>query len=136
MNNHLNKIRKIDPTKGATIEENTPNDMNPVGIGRTRLAFGESAKAGLEPPNSKIMPRFHNQRLVQGVNDREYDALVVFDPLNIRHTTESTNMQLLNSHNLFRALTVCAGGYKMMWDVKTDPFIAIQPTNTRASLRR
>jgi len=43
-------------------------------------------------------------------------ALVVFDPLNIRYAIDSTNMQLWNTHNPFRALIVFADGYMMMWD--------------------
>ena len=47
---------------------------------------------------------------MSGVNSRGYGAIVVFDPLNIRYASDSTNMQLWNTHNPFRALIVCADG--------------------------
>ena len=62
------------------------------------------------------MRRFRHQRLVQGINACNYGALVVFDPLNIRYAIDSTNMQLWNTHNRFRALIVFADGYMVMWD--------------------
>ena len=120
----FNETRKIDPTKGAIIGNNTPNDMDRVEIGPTKLAFDEWANAGLELPDLQQMRRFRHQRLVQGINARDYGALVVFDPLNNRHVTDSTNMQLWSSHNPFRALIVLADGYMVMWDYKNSPFLS------------
>ena len=88
----FNETRKIDPTKGTMAGDNTPNDMDRVEIGPTKLAFGEWAKAGLELPDLQKMRRFSHQRLVQGINARDFGALVVFDPLNIRYATDNTNM--------------------------------------------
>jgi Xaa-Pro aminopeptidase len=48
----------------------------------------------------------------------------MFDPLNIRYATDSTNMQLWNTHNPFRALIVCADGYMVIWDYKNAPFLS------------
>ena len=95
MNKHFNETRKIDPSKGSAIGDNTPNDMDRVEIGPTKLALDEWAIAGLELPDLQQMRRFRHQRLVQGINARDYGALVVFDPLNIRYATDSTNMQLV-----------------------------------------
>ena len=39
--------RKIDPTRGATLGDGTPNDLDRVEIGPTQLAFGEGAAAVL-----------------------------------------------------------------------------------------
>ena len=51
MTQTFNEIRKIDPTKGATTGDNSSNDMDPVEIGPTKLAFDEWAKAGLDLPD-------------------------------------------------------------------------------------
>jgi len=48
----------------------------------------------------------------------------MFDPLNIRYATDSTNMQLWNTHNPFRAVLLCADGYMVMWDYKNSPFLS------------
>ena len=97
MTQTFNVTRKIDPTKGAMTGDNTPNDMDRVEIVPTKLAFDEWAIAGLELPDLQQMRRFRHQQLVQGINARDYGALVVFDPLNIRYATDSTNMQLWNT---------------------------------------
>ena len=124
MTQTFNETRKIDPTKGAIIGDNTPNDMDRVEIDPTKLAFDERAKAGLELPGLQQMRRFRHQRLVQGINARDYGALVVFDPLNIRYAIDSTNMQLWNTHNPFRALIVFVDGQIVMWDYKSSPFLS------------
>ena len=124
MNIPFSHTRKIDPTKGLFTGDNTPNDMDRVEIGPTKLAFDEWRKAGLELPDLQAMRQFRHQRLVDGVNSRNYGALIVFDPLNIRYASDSTNMQLWNTHNPFRALIVCADGYMVMWDYKNSPFLS------------
>ena len=58
------------------------------------------------------------------MNARDYGALVVFDPLNIRYATDSTNMQLWNTHNPFRALIVCADRHMVIWNYKNPPFLS------------
>ncbi len=47
----------------------------------------------------------------------------MFDPLNIRYATDTTNMQLWNSHNPFRACLICADGHMVMWEYKNSPFL-------------
>ena len=124
MNQHYRDTRKIDPNKGATLGDNTPNDKNRVEIGPTQLAFREWKNAGLQLPDLQAMRRFRWERLTRFINDRDYAGLLVFDPLNIRYATDSTNMQLWNTHNPFRALLVCADGYMVMWDYKNSPFLS------------
>ena len=48
----------------------------------------------------------------------------MFDPLNIRYATDSTNMQLWNTHNPFRAVLLCSDGYMVIWDYKNSPFLS------------
>ena len=55
---------------------------------------------------------------------RGYGGLLMFDPLNIRYATDTTNMQLWNTHNPFRACLLCADGYMVLWDYKNAPFLA------------
>ena len=104
MNKHFSENRKIDPTRGATLGDNTPNDANRVEIGPTQLAFAEWAAAGLALPDLQAMRKYRWNRLTQHVVDRDYGGVLLFDPLNIRYATDSTNMQLWNTHSPFRAL--------------------------------
>lgn len=124
MNQHYSETRKIDPSRGATLGDNTPNDNNRIEIGPTQLAFGEWAAAGLALPDLQRMRDFRWKRLTQAVVDRDYGGVLMFDPLNIRYATDSTNMQLWNAHNPFRALLVCADGYMVIWDYKNSPFLS------------
>jgi Xaa-Pro dipeptidase len=48
----------------------------------------------------------------------------VFDPLNIHFATDSTNMQLWNTHNPFRSLIFFADGYMVVCDHKNSPFLS------------
>ena len=124
MNTHYRDQRKIDPMKGVLLGDNTPNDNDRVEIGPTQLAFREWDSAGLELPNLPRMREFRWQRLTQHIVDRDYAGLLMFDPLNIRYATDSTNMQLWNTHNPFRAVLLCADGYMVIWDYKNSPFLS------------
>lgn len=124
MNTHYRDGRKIDPTKGAMLDDGTPNDADRIEIGPTQLAFDEWAAAGLTLPNLPAMRDFRWRRLTQHIVDRGYGGLLMFDPLNIRYATDSTNMQLWNTHNPFRAVLLCADGYMVIWDYKNAPFLS------------
>ena len=124
MNRHYRDSRKIDPSRGATLGDNTPNDADRIEIGPTQLAYGEWADAGLQLPDLQAMRRYRWERLTQQIVARDYGGILLFDPLNIRYATDSTNMQLWNTHNPFRALLVCADGYMVIWDYKNSPFLS------------
>ena len=124
MNQHYSDRRKIDPTRGATLADGSPNDMDRVEIGPTLLAFDEWAAAGLTLPDLPAMRQFRFDRLVQFIQARDYAGLLMFDPLNIRYATDSTNMQLWNTHNPFRAVLICADGYMVIWDYKNAMFLS------------
>ena len=124
MNQHHRDTRKIDPTGGATLGDGSPNDNDRIEIGPTQLAMAEWRAAGLELPNLSRMREHRWKRLTQHIVDRDYGGLLMFDPLNIRYATDSTNMQLWNTHNPFRAVLLCADGYMVIWDYKNSPFLS------------
>ena len=124
MNQHHSDTRKIDPTRGATLGDGSPNDQDRIEIGPTQLAMREWENAGLTLPNLANMRSFRHKRLTQHIVDRSYAGLLMFDPLNIRYATDSTNMQLWNTHNPFRAVLLCADGYMVIWDYKNSPFLS------------
>ena len=124
MNQHYRDTRKIDPTKGARFGDGNLNDNDRIEIGPTLLAYGEWEQAGLVLPDLEAMREFRWNRLTQHIVERDYGGLLMFDPLNIRYATDSTNMQLWNTHNPFRAVLVCADGYMVIWDYKNSPFLS------------
>jgi len=123
MNQHYSDRRKIGPTRGTTLGDGSPNDLDRVEIGPTQLAFGEWAAAGLVLPDLARMREYRWQRLVQALADRDYGGLLLYDPLNIRYATDTTNMQVWNTHNPFRACLICADGHMVMWEYKNAPFL-------------
>lgn len=124
MNLHYRDSRKIDPTRGATLGDGTPNDPDRVEIGPTRLAYAEWTAAGLELPDLAEMRAYRWRRLTDHIVARGYGGLLMFDPLNIRYATDSTNMQLWNAHNPFRAVLLCADGHMVIWDYKNAMFLS------------
>jgi Xaa-Pro dipeptidase len=124
MNTHYSQTRKIDPSRGSTLADGSPNDNDRVEIGPTRLAYAEWEAAGLTLPDLPAMRAFRHRRLTDAVNARDWGGILMFDPLNIRYATDSTNMQLWNTHNAFRACLVCADGYMVIWDYKNGMFLS------------
>ncbi|NNK79302.1 MAG: aminopeptidase P family protein [Litoreibacter sp.] len=124
MNSHYRDQRKIDPTKGARLPDGNLNDNDRIEIGPTLLAYREWEEAGLQLPDLEQMRRYRWERLTQHIVARDLGGLLLFDPLNIRYATDSTNMQLWNTHNPFRAVLVCADGYMVIWDYKNSPFLS------------
>lgn len=115
--------RKIDPGRADRLADGTPNDNDRVEIGPTQLAFREWEAAGLVAPNLEAMREFRWRRLTKALVDRDVGGLLLFDPLNIRYATDTTNMQLWNSHNPFRAVLICADGHMVIWEYKEAPFL-------------
>ena len=115
--------RKIDPNRGDRLGDGTPNDNDRVEIGPTQLAFREWEAAGLILPNLDAMRSHRHRRLTDAVNARHWGGILMFDPLNIRYATDTTNMQLWNSHNPFRACMICADGHMVVWEYKNSPFL-------------
>ena len=111
----LPRARKIYPSR-ARKPDGSEDDNDRVEIGPTPLAFAEWEAAGLTPPNLQAMREFRLERVRQAVVDRDLAGVLVFDPLNIRYATDTTNMQLWNAHNPFRACFVGADGYMVLWD--------------------
>ncbi len=126
---HYAENRKIQPGMAPDVRpDGSPLDNDRVEIGPTALAFQEWAEAGLTPPDLAEMRSFRLKRLVEEINARDYAGVLVFDPLNIRYATDTTNMQLWATHNMFRACLVLADGYMIVWDYKgNDLLTAFNP---------
>ncbi|CCT75082.1 probable Xaa-Pro aminopeptidase [Fusarium fujikuroi] len=111
--------RHIDPTKPRTdtLKPDGSEDNNDrVDIGPTPLAFSEWEKLGLELPHLPRMRAYRLQRIREQLIARDLGGILLFDPLNIRYATDTTNMQLWTAHNPARACFVAAGGYLVLWD--------------------
>ena len=109
--------RKIDPTRRAHLKpDNTPDDNDRVEIGPTALAFKEWAALGLTAPDMPALREYRLGRLQEQIRKHDCAGLLLFDPLNIRYATDTTNMQLWTSHNMARACFVPPQGKVVLWD--------------------
>lgn len=111
--------RKIDPSRrrgGQFKPDGSKNDNDRVEIGPTDLAFDEWEELGLTPPNLTRMREYRLKRIVNELQKRDLAGVLLFDPLNIRYATDSTNMQVWVTHNHARACFVSAHGYVILWD--------------------
>ncbi|MCZ6797722.1 MAG: Xaa-Pro peptidase family protein [Gammaproteobacteria bacterium] len=111
--------RKIDPSRRrptALKADGSPDDNDRVEIGPTALAFSEWEALGLDIPLLDSMREFRLERLCAELRKRDYGGILLFDPLNIRYATDSTNMQLWTAHNPARAAFVSADGYIVLWE--------------------
>ncbi len=117
---------KINPASRAprVKPDGSPHDNDRVEIGPTELAFAEWAQAGLEAPNLDAMRRYRLDRITAALNARDLPAVLLFDPLSIRYATDTTNMQLWNAHNPFRACMVFADGHMVLWDYGLQPHLS------------
>lgn len=111
--------RKIDPqrhTHHSLKPDGSLDDNDRVETGPTPLAFKEWADLGLACPNLPEMRHYRLQRLCNELVANDLGGILLFDPLNIRYATDSTNMQLWITHNPARACFVAADGYVVLWD--------------------
>ncbi len=115
--------RKIAPADIPLKGDGTPDDNDRVEIGPTPLAFAEWAAAGIALPDLPRLREFRLQRLAAALGARDYAGILLFDPLNIRYASDTTNMQVWNAHNPFRACFVSAQGHMVVWDFKGNDLL-------------
>lgn len=125
MDKHYSDNRKINPVEKNGYEYLLTDEFHhQIEIGPTNLAVNEWMKVGLELPNLQKMREYRWERLVKHIVERDYGGVLLFDPLNIRYATDSTNMQIWNMHNPFRAVLICSDGFMVIWDYKNSPFLS------------
>jgi Xaa-Pro aminopeptidase len=110
---------KINPSRRRSTglkADGTPDDNDRVEIGPTALAFEEWRALGLELPNIPRLREFRLGRLTAELQRRDLGGILLFDPLNIRYATDTSNMQVWVAHNPARACYVSADGYVILWD--------------------
>ena len=109
--------RKIDPTRRShLLADGTPNLNDRVEIGPTPLAYAEWEQAGLTLPDLPHLREYRLFRLQQQIQAHDCAGLLLFDPLNIRYATDSSNMQLWITHNAARACFVPPQGKVILFD--------------------
>ena len=109
--------------------DNTPSDNDRIEIGPSQVAFDEWAALGLNVPDMPALREYRLERVREQLRKNDYAGVLLFDPLNHRYATDSTNMQLWITHNQARACFIATDGPVIMFD-----FHNCQHMNTHLNL--
>lgn len=96
--------------------DNTPDHNDRFEIGPSQIAFDEWKALGLDCPDMVALREYRLERVRQQLRKYDYAGILLFDPLNLRYATDSTNMQLWITHNSARACFIATDGPVIMFD--------------------
>jgi Xaa-Pro aminopeptidase len=107
----------------AWLLEHTDRNMHRVGPSPAIVA--DWAAAGLELPDLEAMRRYRVVRVREQLARNECDAALLYDPLNIRYVTDSTNMSVWTMHNAVRFAFVATDGPLVMFEYSNGEFLSL-----------
>ena len=85
-------------------------------IGYGPLAEGEWQKAGIDAPDMTTMRAYRLERIRTQLRANDLAGIYLYDPLNIRYATDTTNMQIWTMHNPVRACFIATDGPVILYD--------------------
>jgi len=92
--------------------------MNQHLIGYGELAEKEWKSANLPDPDLPTMRNYRLERVRAELRKHGLAGIHLYDPLNIRYVTDSTNMQLWTTHNPARAVFLATDGPLILFEFK------------------
>lgn len=118
--------RKINPFQTPSAETIAyARELNSHELGPGDLALSEWAALGLARPDLPAMRQFRLDRLRRQLKTFDYAGILLYDPLNLRYATDSTNMQLWTAHNAVRYCFVASEGPVVLFDFHGCEHISI-----------
>ena len=122
----LGRIRRSvqEALDGTPEVARAAGDLHHLNIGPGEALTAEWLAAGLELPDLPAMRQYRVDRIVAQLDEMGYDGIILFDPLNVRYATDSTNMQLWVMHNGARYAFVGADGHVCIWDYENCEFLS------------
>lgn len=86
-------------------------------IGYGKLAETEWGNAGLgADPDMLAMREYRVSRIREQLRARDLAGIYLYDPLNVRYATDTTNMQIWTMHNPVRACFIATDGPVILYD--------------------
>jgi len=119
---HRRKILPFEPSEGASVEElrkasrEKASALNQHVLGYGAVAEAEWRSAGIADPDLTAMRRWRLERIRAQLRRLDYGGVLLYDPVNIRYATDTTNMQLWIAHNPIRYCFVSADGPVVLFD--------------------
>ncbi|WP_254017092.1 M24 family metallopeptidase [Mesorhizobium escarrei] len=108
-----------DPSEEGLLRERSRQkaaSLNQHAIGYGPVTEAEWASAGIAAPDLTAMRRYRLERIRSELKKRNYAGALLYDPVNIRYATDSTNMQLWVAHNPTRHCFVATEGPVILFD--------------------
>ncbi len=121
MNRPVAKIRSGAPP--AWLLEHTERNMHQIGPSQATLA--EWSRAGLPLPDLTAMRRYRVDRIRQQLALHDCDGALLYDPLNIRYATDTTNMSVWTMHNAVRFAFVATDGPLVLFEFSHGEFLSL-----------
>lgn len=115
------RIRAAAPP--SWLLEHADRNVHQVGPSAGTLAGWQAA--GLELPDVPHMRRDRLCRLRAELERNDCDAALLYDPLNIRYATDSTNMSIWTMHNAVRFAFVATDGPLVMFEYSNGEFLSL-----------
>lgn len=113
------KIAPFSPADEAALRQRSRGKaaaLNQHALGYGATAEAEWASAGIPAPDLATMRRYRLARIRAELKRRDYAGVLLYDPINIRYATDSTNMQLWVAHNATRHCFVATEGPVVLFD--------------------
>lgn len=110
---HITRSAKINPQDAL---HNAYSDVYEETSAIPASTLNDLINAGINLPNLETIRSYRLSSLLRQMEKQKVDAVLLFDPINIRYATDSKNMQVWTSHNLARAALVTSDAYLVLWD--------------------
>ncbi len=124
---HRSKIGALQEPSAETVAY--AEGLNLHNLGPGHLAVGEWEAAGLALPDMDNIRAYRLARVRKYLKKFDYAGIVLWDPLNIRYATDSTNMQLWVTHNATRYCFVAADGPVIQFEFSHGEHLNVHTQN-------
>ncbi len=94
-------------------------------IGPSTDTLAEWAVAGLSPPDVAEMRRYRMARVRQQLASNDCDGALLYDPLNVRYATDTTNMSIWTMHNAVRFVFIGTEGPVVLFEFSNGEFLSL-----------
>ena len=98
--------------------------LNKHALGPGELAESEWLEAGLANPDMTKIREYRLKRVREKLVEFDCAGILLYDPLNIRYATDSTNMSLWTSHNAARYALVMTEGPVIIFEFDAHEFLS------------
>ena len=119
---HRAKISAMQSPSQETMEYAKSLNMHVLGPGD--LAEEEWQGAGLAAPDMDAVRLYRLERVREQLRKADLAGIVLYDPLNTRYATDSTNMQLWATHNACRYAFVATEGPVIVFEFDHCEFLS------------